>query len=101
MAVNPSTGSLYLSNSRGDVLEYAANQPGASVSILLSGEQGLVRDYFGTYDPAAAGSMGFHWRQVCQSECVAWAASAACEHFVALHERDASLTFRPSMPTHP
>ena len=73
MAVNPSSGALYLSNSRGDVLEYAADQPGAAVRVLLSGEQGLVRDYFGSYDPAAAGSMGFHWRQVRLSSerCVA------------------------------
>ena len=32
--------------------------------MVLSGSEGLVRDYFGTFSPNAAGSMAFHWRQV-------------------------------------
>jgi hypothetical protein len=70
MAVDPRTGKCYLSNTAGDILEVdveggggaAAGAP--SVKPVLSGSEGLVRDYFGKYDITAPGSMGYHWRQV-------------------------------------
>ena len=62
MAVDPRSGKAYLSNTMGDVLECDAEA--GSVRALLSGADGLVRDYFGKYDPTAPGSMGYHWRQV-------------------------------------
>ena len=66
MAVDPRTGKLYFSNSAGDVLEYDGGRSGKEpiIRAVLSGTEGLVRDYFGHYDPAKPGSMGYHWRQV-------------------------------------
>eukprot|EP00462_Mataza_sp_D1_P011899 CAMPEP_0175159244 /NCGR_PEP_ID=MMETSP0087-20121206/23298_1 /TAXON_ID=136419 /ORGANISM="Unknown Unknown, Strain D1" /LENGTH=376 /DNA_ID=CAMNT_0016447239 /DNA_START=34 /DNA_END=1164 /DNA_ORIENTATION=+ len=65
LAVDPRTGCAYWSNTKGDVLMLDPNTgDGGKVSVLLSGEEGLVRDYFGSWDPEAPGTMAYHWRQV-------------------------------------
>ncbi len=58
--VDPETGAVYLSTSEGDILTYS---PGAA-SLKIAEEVNLRLDYFGTYDPAMPGSMGYNWRQV-------------------------------------
>ena len=62
LVVDPRSGSVYWTNSAGDVLELSLG--GGAVRAVLSGAEGLVRDYFGTFSADATGSMAFHWRQV-------------------------------------
>ena len=62
MVVNPHTGKMYFTNNQGTVLEYDPDSN--KVKELLTGAEGLSRDYFGKYDPNQPGSMGSHWRQV-------------------------------------
>lgn len=59
MLVNPEDGSVYLTNSHGDLLRYRA---GADVIERVHGDD-LRKDYFGLYDPASPGHMGYNWRQ--------------------------------------
>ena len=59
MAVDPRTGKVYLSNSAGDILEYdpTRGEDATAVRVLLSGAEGLTRDYFGSFEPGEAGSI--------------------------------------------
>ena len=66
LVVDPRSGRALWSNAFGEILAYDGGGGAAgagAVHVLLSGAEGLVRDYFGSFDPAAPGSMGYHWRQ--------------------------------------
>ena len=60
LIVEPSTGAVFWTNAEGDVLVYR----GSGVEVALSGEEGMRRDYFGTYDYKSPGTMAYNWRQV-------------------------------------
>jgi hypothetical protein len=60
IAVNPEDGSVYLTVSTGDILQYRYAQ---DTIQKLEGED-LRKDYFGLYDPTSPGHMGYNWRQV-------------------------------------
>jgi len=57
---DPENGAVYLSTSEGDILTYSP----ASMSLKVVDGVSLKLDYFGYYDPALPGSMGYNWRQV-------------------------------------
>jgi hypothetical protein len=57
--VDPRDGSVYFTTAEGNILRY--NYAADSVE-KVEGED-LRKDYFGVYDPAAPGSMGYNWRQ--------------------------------------
>ncbi len=59
LAVDPRDGAAYLTTARGDILRYRwdENTLGAVPGVDLR------KDYFGNYDLATPGHMGFHWRQ--------------------------------------
>lgn len=59
LTVNPNDGSLYFSTSDGTIHRYL---PGANRLETVTGED-LKKDYFGVYDPASSGNMGYNWRQ--------------------------------------
>jgi len=59
LTVDPGDGSLYFSTSDGKLHRY---QPARDAVETLSGED-LRKDYFGLYDPASSGHMGYNWRQ--------------------------------------
>ena len=58
-AVNPESGCAYYTNPEGDIYCY---RPGSDHVEKVVGED-MRKDYFGKYDPADAGSMGYNWRQ--------------------------------------
>jgi hypothetical protein len=60
IAVNPEDGSVYLTVSTGDILQYRYDQDAIN---KVEGED-LRKDYFGLYDPTSPGHMGYNWRQV-------------------------------------
>ena len=59
IAVDPETGSAYFTNPEGDIFCYRL---GADKVEKLADEN-MRKDYFGKYDPADSGSMGYNWRQ--------------------------------------
>jgi hypothetical protein len=59
LAVDPEDGSVYMTTSDGDILRYRYDRDAIE---LVQGEN-LRKDYFGSYDPSAAGHMGYNWRQ--------------------------------------
>jgi len=59
LVVDPRDGSVYFTTAEGNILRY--NYAADSVE-KVEGED-LRKDYFGVYDPAAPGSMGYNWRQ--------------------------------------
>jgi len=59
IAVDPADGSAYFSTSEGDILRYRADRDAVE---RIEGED-LRKDYFGLYDPANPGHMGYNWRQ--------------------------------------
>ena len=59
IAVDPETGCAYYTNPEGDIFRY---RPGAERVEKVEGED-MRKDYFGKYDPADSGSMGYNWRQ--------------------------------------
>jgi hypothetical protein len=59
IAVNPDDGSAYFTVSTGEILRYDAEK---DKIIPIEGEN-LRKDYFGLYDPASPGHMGYNWRQ--------------------------------------
>jgi hypothetical protein len=61
IAVDQSDGSAYFTTSEGAILRY--NPASDSVS-QVEGED-MKKDYFGLYDPASPGHMGYNWRQTC------------------------------------
>ena len=60
LLVDPTTGYVYYSTSEGDIYYY---DPSSSVIEKLE-DVNLRLDYFGTYDPKDAGSMGYNWRKI-------------------------------------
>lgn len=59
IVVNPEDGSAYFTNAEGNILRYDA----VSDQVAPMSNVDLKKDYFGQYDPAARGSMGYNWRQ--------------------------------------
>ncbi len=59
MAVDPGDGSVYFSTSDGVIHQYHY----ADDAITPVTTDDLKKDYFGLYDPASAGHMGYNWRQ--------------------------------------
>lgn len=59
IAINPEDGTAYLTTSEGTILQCRLGQDKVEP---VEGEN-LKKDYFGTYDPASPGSMGYNWRQ--------------------------------------
>lgn len=60
MFVDPRDGNVYYSTGDGDIYSY---NPADSLPKLVEGVD-LRIDYFGKYDPADAGSMGYNWRKI-------------------------------------
>ena len=60
MFIDPGDGAVYISTSEGDILTC---NPASSTLRKVNGVD-LKLDYFGTYDPAAPGSMGYNWRSI-------------------------------------
>jgi hypothetical protein len=60
IAVNPDDGSAYFTVSTGSILRYNLDRDALET---IAGED-LKKDYFGLYDPASPGHMGYNWRQV-------------------------------------
>ncbi len=59
LVVDPEDGVLYFTNSEGSILRYT---PSNGMVEKVAGVD-LVKDYFGAYDPASPGHMGYNWRQ--------------------------------------
>jgi hypothetical protein len=53
-------GSVYFSNGDGDIFRYDYDRE----TIQTVKGENLKKDYFGLYDPASPGHMGYNWRQV-------------------------------------
>ena len=60
MFVDPRDGNVYYSTADGDIYFY---NPSLSAPEKLEGVD-LRIDYFGSYDPKDAGSMGYNWRKI-------------------------------------
>lgn len=58
--VDPRDGLVYYSTAEGDIICY---NPGKEIMEKLE-DVDLRLDYFGSYDPTDAGSMGYNWRAV-------------------------------------
>lgn len=61
LVVDPRDGNVYYSTSEGDIYSY--NPLDDTVPQKLD-DVNLRLDYFGKYDPADAGSMGYNWRKI-------------------------------------
>ena len=61
MFVDPRDGNVYWSTADGDIWTY---NPSYEAPRMVEGVD-LRIDYFGQYDPADAGSMGYNWRKIC------------------------------------
>ena len=59
LVVDPADGSVYFSTAEGTILRYRYDQDALET---VQGED-LKKDYFGVYDPASPGTMGYNWRQ--------------------------------------
>ncbi|MFN7996179.1 MAG: hypothetical protein U0Q18_21390 [Bryobacteraceae bacterium] len=59
LVVDPVSGSVYFTTADGDIFRYRYDR---EVIETVKGDN-LRKDYFGVYDPSAAGSMGYNWRQ--------------------------------------
>ena len=60
MFVDPRDGFVYYSTSEGSVFFYNPQKE----SLQKMDEVSLKLDYFGSYDPARPGSMGYNWRSI-------------------------------------
>lgn len=60
LVIDPRDGTVYFSNSEGDILYYRAGDGEISRMNLAN----LRLDYFGQFDPTRPGSMAYHWRKV-------------------------------------
>lgn len=60
MFVDPRDGNVYYSTAEGDIYYY---NPSLAAPEKLEGVD-LRIDYFGSYDPKDAGSMGYNWRKI-------------------------------------
>lgn len=58
--VNPDDGSVYFTTVEGRFVRYVYDR---EVLEVVQGED-MKKDYFGLYDPAKPGHMGYNWRQV-------------------------------------
>jgi hypothetical protein len=63
VAIDPHSGNAYLTNSEGDIFRF---KPGSNRLDKI--DENMRKDYFGTYDPASPGHMGYNWRQILWSE---------------------------------
>ena len=59
LVVDPADGSVYFTTSEGDIFRYRYDKDALE---KVEGEN-LRKDYFGVYDPASPGTMGYNWRQ--------------------------------------
>lgn len=59
LVVNPEDGSVYFTTSDGNIFRYVYDRD----SIEMVRGEDVVKDYFGSYDPASPGHMGYNWRQ--------------------------------------
>jgi hypothetical protein len=59
LAVDPRDGSVYFTNSRGEIRRYKYDRDALDT---VTGDD-MRKDYFGQYDPHSAGHMGYNWRQ--------------------------------------
>lgn len=59
IAIDPESGCALFTNPEGDIFRC---RPGAERLEKVEGEN-MRKDYFGKYDPADSGSMGYNWRQ--------------------------------------
>jgi hypothetical protein len=59
IAVDLDDGSAYFTTSEGTILRY---NPDTDSVARIDGED-MKKDYFGLYDPASPGHMGYNWRQ--------------------------------------
>ena len=59
IAVNPEDGSAWFTTSEGAIMCYRADN---DTLQRIAGED-MKKDYFGLYDPASPGHMGYNWRQ--------------------------------------
>ncbi len=59
IAVDLDDGSAYFTTSEGTILRYAA----ATDTVAPVAGEDMRKDYFGLYDPASPGHMGYNWRQ--------------------------------------
>lgn len=60
MFIDPRDGTVYFSDSEGNILSYTAG--GGKINKLDGVD--LRLDYFGQYDPAYPGNMGYNWRKI-------------------------------------
>ena len=60
LVVSPEDGSVYFTTGDGAILRYRYDKDAIET---VQGED-LRKDYFGLYDPASPGHMGYNWRQV-------------------------------------
>ena len=60
IGVDPRDGSAYFTDAEGHIMRYDPRSD--AVTCLRSPH--LRLDYFGSYDPSSAGSMGYNWRQI-------------------------------------
>jgi hypothetical protein len=58
IVVDPGDGSIYLTNAEGTIYRLRVGQ-----DQLEPLTENMRKDYFGTYDPTSAGTMGYNWRQ--------------------------------------
>jgi hypothetical protein len=59
LVVDPRDGSCYFTTSDGDILRYRYDRDAVE---KVAGDD-MRKDYFGLYDPASPGHMGYNWRQ--------------------------------------
>jgi hypothetical protein len=58
LAIDPADGAVYATTSEGTI--FRLKPDGDALEPL---EEDMKKDYFGLYDPASAGHMGYNWRQ--------------------------------------
>jgi hypothetical protein len=59
LAIDPRDGSVYFTNSKGDITRYRYDRD----ALETVAHDDMRKDYFGSYDPHSAGHMGYNWRQ--------------------------------------
>jgi len=59
MVADPRDGAVYLTTAEGTILRYRYDRDALET---VAGDD-LRKDYFGIFDPAKPGHMGYHWRQ--------------------------------------
>jgi hypothetical protein len=64
LSIDPRDGSVYFTNSTGTIFRYRYDRD----AIEPVAGDNLRKDYFGLYDPASPGHMGYNWRQTVWSE---------------------------------